>query len=268
MADDLHSQPFLIDVLCLNAARLQPQWAAPTVTEDGNETTLQTNYLSPFLLVHLLLSRVTERIVLTTSGLHEKVEVDDVVVHPYNDDSDNSFLANYHYKRAYAQSKFYLVSLCASLAEQQQQNGVTITCFSPGLVPGTGLFRDNPELVSGHHPPPVPNRSVAWGGGALVYMALAKATTGAASASTYWSTHVGSDPATDYGQHFTAVSIRDRVAPRVRQAVWNMSRERTGIVVTSSTVASSMLPTSKTDDEDDDDESSSNGTDEAVTIAG
>lgn len=62
-----------IDVLCLNAAMLAPGDLNPQYTEDGIETTLQTNHLAPFLMTSLLADLITPggRVVVTTSGLYK-----------------------------------------------------------------------------------------------------------------------------------------------------------------------------------------------------
>ena len=66
-----------IQYVVLNAGVMLASSAASDVTPDGLETTVQTNYMSHFLLLQLLKRRgvMPERVVSTSSGLHMKGDV-------------------------------------------------------------------------------------------------------------------------------------------------------------------------------------------------
>jgi len=64
----------VIDVLCNNAGAVIPGRQS---TVDGNELTMQTNHLAPFLLTHLLRDRLTGgRVVNTASDAHRSGALD------------------------------------------------------------------------------------------------------------------------------------------------------------------------------------------------
>jgi protochlorophyllide reductase len=156
-----------IDVLCLNAAVLVPKDSKPQYTIDEYEVTLQTNYLTPFLLVHLLMDRMNpySRIILTTSGLFDRVHIqnfngiyrdnsDDYPMSPTATTSSNNSTkqirkrfamiddTEFHYKTSYAISKLCVVALCLELVQRiPKDRHITINCFSPGLMTTSGLFR-------------------------------------------------------------------------------------------------------------------------------
>jgi NAD(P)-dependent dehydrogenase (short-subunit alcohol dehydrogenase family) len=233
-----------IDVLCLNAAVLCGHDDPVAFTTDGYEQTFQVNYLSTFLLSNLLLDTVAHqhgRIIFSTSGLHETTPLTNISgmrqqyshqqqlqqqrqlqQHPRHDHEQQGLCglampdgSPYHYKRAYALSKTLLVRHCVEL-QRRCHSSVAVHCFSPGLIMDTGLFRhqsaDGVAKLRQHNPHALANaKSVAWGAGALVYMALA-AETGRAPSSggggQYWSdrdSQLGDGAI--FGHHFRPVPI-------------------------------------------------------------
>jgi NAD(P)-dependent dehydrogenase (short-subunit alcohol dehydrogenase family) len=124
----------------------------------------------------------------------------------------------YHYKRAYALSKTLMARHCAELQRRCRRpvsdKHVAVNCFSPGLMLDTGLFRhqsmDGVAKLRQHNPHAMANaKSVHWGAGALVYMAMTNATGDSTAGGRYWSdrdSQLGDDAL--YGQHFRASSIR------------------------------------------------------------
>lgn len=173
-----------IDVLCLNAAVLRTKDAPAVFTEDGLELTFQTNALSPFLIAYMTKELINAggRIVVSTSGLyaHTKLYLDGMIDEE-NDKAKKGFEmvdgTKFHFKRSYALSKVCNVALTLSLQQRLRLKSVTVTCFSPGLMMTSGLFRyqseDDMDNSFKHSKFARDNeKSVAWGGGALAYMAL------------------------------------------------------------------------------------------------
>jgi NAD(P)-dependent dehydrogenase (short-subunit alcohol dehydrogenase family) len=156
-----------IDVLCCNAAILVPKDSLPQYTDDGYEVTFQTNYLSPFLLVQSVMDLMNPggRIVFTTSGLYDRVNIQNlngIIADPdttttttNNHENHHSMVrkhfpmiddcTEFHYKTSYSISKLCVVGLCAELAERiPQRRHISVNCFSPGLMTTSGLFRHQP----------------------------------------------------------------------------------------------------------------------------
>ena len=112
------------------------------------------------------------RVIFTTSGLHAFVSfngfrgVQDVRKRVEMIDG-NSF----HYKSAYSLSKLANTTCCLALNRKLEQlrgkRDVVVNCFTPGLIPSTGLFRHSPEssFVSQI------GSTLEHGGGALAWMA-------------------------------------------------------------------------------------------------
>jgi NAD(P)-dependent dehydrogenase (short-subunit alcohol dehydrogenase family) len=103
-----------IDVLVNNAVT-----AAPTrrrTTGDGNEVTLQVNYLAPYLLTRLLLDLITSarggRMIAVSSNLHRTASIDW---------ADPQRRRTYVPTAAYAQSKLALTMFTQSLAVMEPQ---------------------------------------------------------------------------------------------------------------------------------------------------
>jgi protochlorophyllide reductase len=83
----------------------------------------------------------------------------------------------FHFKRSYALSKVCNVALSISLQRRFTSRNVTVNCFSPGLMTSSGLFRHQTqhdmENSLAHSQFVRDNeKSVAWGGGSLAFMAV------------------------------------------------------------------------------------------------
>jgi NAD(P)-dependent dehydrogenase (short-subunit alcohol dehydrogenase family) len=256
-----------IDALCLNAAVLEADSAEPSYTEDGLERTFQVNHLAPFVMANLLADLVNPdggRVVFTTSGLHlqfPSLDVSGAVAGGEGGEGEarRGFAmldgsAGFHYKRAYALSKLCNVAACRELHERFQggnpvggigdgspssssphrgRMGVVANCFSPGLMLHSGLFR--------HHGPEEARRrqvsnplcleqakTVAWGAGALAYMAVSDAA-GKASG-TYWTddSYLGCDAA--YGVEFKPSPLAPAVEDAAqRRKLWELSARLAGL---------------------------------------
>jgi NAD(P)-dependent dehydrogenase (short-subunit alcohol dehydrogenase family) len=165
-----------LDVLCLNAAMMAPMDSHLQMTEDEFEVTFQTNHLAPFLMVNLLHSLMNPggRVVFTTSGLHAFVSFNDfrgmMGVAPKRFDMIDG--KPFHYKAAYSLSKLSNTTCCVTLNRKLEQirgrRDVVVNCFTPGLIPSTGLFQhsdDSPCLMNNI------GSTLEHGGGALAWMA-------------------------------------------------------------------------------------------------
>lgn len=119
----------------------------PTSTADGFEETFQVNHLAHLALVDALLARERppRRVILVGSGTHDPavrtgtpdpLESDPVAYARVRDDTEPARTAGV---RRYATTKLLAVATAAALAREQPS--VHVSCFDPGLMPGTGLAR-------------------------------------------------------------------------------------------------------------------------------
>jgi len=97
-------------------------------TEDGFEKTFQTNYLSHFLLTHLLLptlkASAPSRIInVATKHFGIKINFDDLQT-----------TKNYSYMKAVGPSKLGLIMFTKALAKQLEGTKVTVNSLHPGLA--------------------------------------------------------------------------------------------------------------------------------------
>ena len=148
LAQDIRSSAGRIDVLINNAAR--PGAPARTLSSDGNEITLQTNYLAPVALTTLVLDLVgrdrSGRVVNVASATHLSAELH----------LDDLNLARHTYSpvTAYAQSKLALVTYACWLARHLPRPSVEVVSMHPGVIATTLLhemFRaggDRPEYAA------------------------------------------------------------------------------------------------------------------------
>jgi len=113
------------------------------LSADGIELTFAVNHLAPFLMTHLLLDNIRAggagRIINVSSGVHKKAMINF---------GDIEFRKNYHWMRAYSQSKLANVLFTFLLSKKMAGTGVTVNCLHPGMVL-TNIYRDmNPLLRS------------------------------------------------------------------------------------------------------------------------
>jgi len=126
--------------------------SAITYNDDGYETTFAVNHLGHFLLVNLLLRHLDDRarIVVVSSGTHNP---DQFTGMPKPDYTDAASAARRQAgadpgnagRRAYTTSKLCNVMFTYELSRRlkaEGHNGISVTAFDPGLMPGTGLARD------------------------------------------------------------------------------------------------------------------------------
>jgi retinol dehydrogenase-12 len=128
-----------LDVLINNAGIFAPRRA---LTEDGYESTYQVNYLSHFLLTHLLLEDLKRseqgRIINLSSSVYNIGKFD-----PENLQSEQSFSLI----GAYAASKLQVLMFTLELAERLRGTRVVANAVHPGVVRtqmlanATGVFK-------------------------------------------------------------------------------------------------------------------------------
>jgi NAD(P)-dependent dehydrogenase (short-subunit alcohol dehydrogenase family) len=122
-----------LDVLINNAGVFLPR---RTETEDGFETTYQVNYLSHFLLTHLLLEDLKRsgqgRIVNLSSSVYAIGRFD-----PGNLQSEKKFSV----PGTYAASKLFMLMFTEELAERLAGTRVTANAVHPGIVRTSMMLR-------------------------------------------------------------------------------------------------------------------------------
>jgi NAD(P)-dependent dehydrogenase (short-subunit alcohol dehydrogenase family) len=123
-----------------------------TYNDDGYETTFAINHLGHFLLVNLLLRHLSDpaRIVVVSSGTHNP---DQFTGMPKPHYANAASVARPQMgadpatdgRRAYATSKLCNVMFSYELSRRllaEGHDGISVSAFDPGLMPGTGLARD------------------------------------------------------------------------------------------------------------------------------
>lgn len=140
-----------IDVLCLNAGILLAADEPAQYTEDDLELTIQTNHFAPFLITTQLIELINpgSRVVVTTSELHaisgtsfgDFKGVIDALTGKLRADFEMVDGSSYDYKKCYSISKLCNVAFCLELNRRLQERNAKAICFTPGLIPSTGIFR-------------------------------------------------------------------------------------------------------------------------------
>jgi NAD(P)-dependent dehydrogenase (short-subunit alcohol dehydrogenase family) len=102
---------------------------------DGYELRFAVNYLSGFLLAHLLLP------LLKTSAPSRIVNVASLGQHPIDFD-DVMLTKDYSGSRAYAQSKLAQIMFTIDLAHQLKDSGVTVNSLHPATYMNTTMVRE------------------------------------------------------------------------------------------------------------------------------
>ncbi len=102
---------------------------------DGHELRFAVNYLSGFLLAHLLLP------LLKTSAPARIVNVASLGQHPLDFD-DVMLTKGYNGNRAYAQSKLAQIMFTIDLAQELEGSGVTVNALHPATYMNTTMVRE------------------------------------------------------------------------------------------------------------------------------
>jgi NAD(P)-dependent dehydrogenase (short-subunit alcohol dehydrogenase family) len=124
-----------IDLFISNAGiGSQNQGPQRQTSADGHELRFAVNYLSGFLLAHLLLPLIKasapSRIVNVASLGQHPIDFDDVMI-----------TKNYSGSRAYAQSKLAQIMFTIDLADELRGSGVTVNSLHPATYMNTTMVR-------------------------------------------------------------------------------------------------------------------------------
>lgn len=126
VAEEIRARTNRLDVLINNAGAV---FSRRRESADGIEMTLALNHLSPFLLTHLLLDRLTAaapaRVINLSSVAHQWTSFN------FRDPQMRRLYIGWI---AYYQSKLANVYFTYELARRLAGNGVTANCLHPGLV--------------------------------------------------------------------------------------------------------------------------------------
>jgi dehydrogenase/reductase SDR family member 12 len=181
-----------------------------TTTLEGNETSLATNLLAPWLLTQLLLPRLREsapsRIINVSSGgmYTTGLAVDDLQYErgPYNG------------SRAYARAKRALVVLTEMWAAQLQGSGVVVNAMHPGWADTPGVANSLPGF---HAITRRLLRTADQGADTITWLAAAPEAAKVSGA--FW---------LDRQQHPTQVFPGTDPSPQERQQLWDALARLTG----------------------------------------
>ena len=135
LAEEVLADHKRIDAFVSNAGiGSQNEGPQRQVSRDGHELRFAVNYLSGFLLVHLLLpalkASTRSRIVNVASLGQHPIDFDDVMI-----------TKNYSGSRAYAQSKLSQIMFTIDLAEQLKGRGITVNSLHPATYMNTTMVR-------------------------------------------------------------------------------------------------------------------------------
>jgi NAD(P)-dependent dehydrogenase (short-subunit alcohol dehydrogenase family) len=136
LARDVEADQPRLDVLVNNAGLGAGQRGAPRQTsEDGYELRFAVNYLSTFLLTHLLVPLLRRsapaRIVNVASVGQEPIDFDDVMLED-----------GYDGLRAYRQTKLAMVMFTFDLADELAGSGVTVNALHPASLMDTKMVTE------------------------------------------------------------------------------------------------------------------------------
>ena len=128
-----------------------------TYTQAGLETTFTVNHLGHFLLVNLLLSKLTAsaKIIVVSSDTHDSSKTTGMpqpyfrdpylMAHPQEDPALKNKNVDELGRIAYTTSKLCNVLFAYELdrrLQQETKSDITVNVFNPGLMPGSGLAQD------------------------------------------------------------------------------------------------------------------------------
>ncbi len=156
LADAVLADHKRLDVLISNAGiGSRTGGAERRESADGHELRFAVNYLSGFLLAHLLLpllkASAPSRIVNVASLGQHPIDFDDVMI-----------TKGYTGSRAYAQSKLAQIMFTIDLARELQGSGVTVNSLHPATYMNTTMVREAGTT---------PISTVEQGGDAILHLA-------------------------------------------------------------------------------------------------
>jgi NAD(P)-dependent dehydrogenase (short-subunit alcohol dehydrogenase family) len=156
LADAVIADQHRLDVFISNAG-IGSRTLGPErrTSADGYELRFAVNYLSGFLLAHLLLpllkASAPSRIVNVASLGQHPIDFDDVMI-----------TRGYNGARAYAQSKLAQIMFTIDLADQLRESGVTVNSLHPATYMNTTMVREGGVT---------PISTVEQGGDAILHLA-------------------------------------------------------------------------------------------------
>ncbi|KAL7475653.1 hypothetical protein ACHAW6_001564 [Cyclotella cf. meneghiniana] len=187
----------MFDAVCYNAGIARNTEAKEILrTKQGFELTVGTNHLGHFYLNHVILPLIKEngRIVVTASGVHDPDSPGGAQGVPATIGDLSGFEkavmtgdkrfdmvdgGQFNADKAYKDSKLCNVLFTRELQRRldDRRSSVKVNCFNPGLIVGTGLFRDQNQIFTKVFDVAATNllkvgETTHWGGGALEYMTL------------------------------------------------------------------------------------------------
>jgi NAD(P)-dependent dehydrogenase (short-subunit alcohol dehydrogenase family) len=163
LADAVLADHKQLDVFISNAGiGSRTQGAERRTSADGHELRFAVNYLSGFLLAHLLLP------LLKASAPSRIVNVASLGQHPIDFD-DVMLTKNYSGSRAYAQSKLAQIMFTIDLARELRGSGVTVNSLHPATYMNTTMVREGGIT---------PISTVEQGGEAILHLAAGDDMTG------------------------------------------------------------------------------------------
>lgn len=197
LADDVLSYHDSLDVL-INNAGIGFSDTRQT-SEDGYELRFAVNYLSHFLLTHLLLPALQNgapsRIVNVSSAGQHPIDFDDVMLEKHYDSS-----------RAYSQSKLALILFTKELSEKLEDHDITVNTLHPGTYLNTKMVREAGIDPWG---------KVETGAEVVTYIATAE--------------ELGEISGQYFNQKKTAKANAQAYDAEARKKLWKLSKQYTGI---------------------------------------
>jgi len=145
---EFHDKKYGLHLLILNAGISRGTTAEIEITDDGFESTFQTNHLGHFLLTNLLLDDLKNsspsRVIVVSSRTHIPGKGSGPPVNFVWTRDEINRPNGFHGFVAYKNSKLANVWFGYELARRLQKDGVNVTCnvVCPGLVPMTNLFQN------------------------------------------------------------------------------------------------------------------------------
>jgi protochlorophyllide reductase len=262
------------DAVCYNAGIARNIDAKDVArTKDGFELTVGTNHLGHFYLNHLLLkanlihnnneSRGAGggggRIVVTSSSVHvpespggaqgATATLGDLQGLEYAVSNGSRIFdmvdgGPFNADKAYKDSKLcnvlFVRELQRRLDRNNPDNNIKVNCFTPGLIVGTGLFRDQNQVFTKVFDIAATNvlkvgETTHYGGGALEYMTLSKKV-GEKSGELYFFSPPGSSKYGDdaFGKQFDVSKVskeaQESDSNGKAKRLWELSEQLVGIV--------------------------------------
>uniref|UniRef100_A0A7S2JSM7 Protochlorophyllide reductase n=1 Tax=Leptocylindrus danicus TaxID=163516 RepID=A0A7S2JSM7_9STRA len=239
-----------IDILCNNAGLARDVGSKDVLrSKDGFELTIGTNHLGHFYLTNLLLQenkiKKNGRIVVTASGVHDPdspggaqgslATLGDLTGLEQGPSFEMIDGGKFDPDKAYKDSKLCNVFFTRELKRRLAESGSNIEtcCFNPGLIVGTGLFREQNKVFTKIFDVAATNvlkvgETTSFGGGALEYMALSTDV----KSGEYYTSKPGSSKYGDdaYGVQFKETMVSKEALDAAKgKRLWELSAKLVGV---------------------------------------